>query len=268
MGDIDLEKFFDEPSIEALEPLRKAEWVKLAKHCEVPYKIFWKKAKIQNAVVEYLIEAEILGDGAESLLSEEPDAGKVEHERSLKIRQMELDAEIEREKLRLEAEGEKLRLEAEGERLRLEEEREREKMKLEIDLKREVEMEKSKVEERLGKRVPGDFKLDHAVKSVPVFVESEVDSFFLQFEKIATQREWPSDKWSTIIQGAYRGKARDVYAALSLSDSADYDIVKKEILKAYEWVPEKYRERFRQWRKKVRLIWNLLENKSCGLIDG
>ena len=36
---------------------------------------------------------------------------------------------------------------------------------------------------------------------------------------------------------------------MSLENSQNYDLVKEEVLKAYEWVPERYRVKFRTWRK-------------------
>ncbi|XP_068229607.1 uncharacterized protein [Palaemon carinicauda] len=68
--------------------------------------------------------------------------------------------------------------------------------------------------------------------------------------KVAEQREWPRTSWSTLVQTSFRGKAREVFAALSLDDSKDYERVKSEVLKAYEWVPERYREKFRSWIKR------------------
>ena len=45
------------------------------------------------------------------------------------------------------------------------------------------------------------------------------------------------------------GKAREIYSALPVEISARYDEVRKAILKAYELVPEAYRQRFRNARK-------------------
>ena len=36
---------------------------------------------------------------------------------------------------------------------------------------------------------------------------------------------------------------------MSVEMSKDYELVKAEVLKSYEWVPERYREKFRSWRK-------------------
>ena len=46
-----------------------------------------------------------------------------------------------------------------------------------------------------------------------------------------------------------KGKAQEVYSALSLEDSSNYEKVKDTILKAYELVPEAYRQKFRNYRK-------------------
>ena len=44
-------------------------------------------------------------------------------------------------------------------------------------------------------------------------------------------------------------KAQETYAALSFDDCSDYDVVKAAILKAYELVPEAYRQKFRNYKK-------------------
>ncbi len=48
------------------------------------------------------------------------------------------------------------------------------------------------------------------------------------------------------------GKAQEVCAVLSLEDSLNYDVVKTAILRAYELVPEAYRQRFRNYIKKYK----------------
>ena len=60
---------------------------------------------------------------------------------------------------------------------------------------------------------------------------------------------WPRDKWSSLVQSKLVGKARDTYLAMSMGDVSDYDKVSKAMLKAYELVPEAYRQRFRGIRK-------------------
>ncbi len=45
------------------------------------------------------------------------------------------------------------------------------------------------------------------------------------------------------------GKALEVFSTLSLEDSLNYDAVKLAILRAYELVPEAYRQKFRGHKK-------------------
>ena len=45
------------------------------------------------------------------------------------------------------------------------------------------------------------------------------------------------------------GKAQEAYSALTIDDSKVYEMVKAAVLKAYELVPEAYRQRFRSWEK-------------------
>ena len=52
-----------------------------------------------------------------------------------------------------------------------------------------------------------------------------------------------------MLQSVLKGKAQTAYTALSAAETADYDTVKKAILKAYELVPEASRQKFRNHRK-------------------
>ena len=76
-----------------------------------------------------------------------------------------------------------------------------------------------------------------------------MDKYFLHFEKITTSLEWPRDVWMLLLQSVLVGKAREVYSAMPLEHSSQYDLVKKAILKAYELVPEAYRQNFRNYNK-------------------
>ncbi len=54
-----------------------------------------------------------------------------------------------------------------------------------------------------------------------------------------------------LLQCKLTGKAQEVCAVLSLEDSLNYDVVKTAILRAYELVPEAYRQRFRNYKKNL-----------------
>ncbi len=52
-----------------------------------------------------------------------------------------------------------------------------------------------------------------------------------------------------MLQSVLTGKASETFSALPLETSGDYEFVKKAILKAYELVPEAYRQKFRTAKK-------------------
>ena len=66
---------------------------------------------------------------------------------------------------------------------------------------------------------------------------------------MAENLKWPREHWTSLLQSVVLGKAREIYTQLSLEQSSDYDKVKELILKAYELVPEAYRQEFRDCRK-------------------
>ena len=66
---------------------------------------------------------------------------------------------------------------------------------------------------------------------------------------MAENLKWPKEHWTLLLQSVVIGKAREIYTQLSHEQSSDYDKVKELILKAYELVPEAYRQKFRGCRK-------------------
>lgn len=93
------------------------------------------------------------------------------------------------------------------------------------------------------------FDISKHIALVPPFRESEVDSYFSAFERIAAALSWPKEFWSLLLQCKLVGKAQEVCASLSIEDSLDYDTLKKTVLQAYELVPEAYRQKFRNGEK-------------------
>ncbi len=82
------------------------------------------------------------------------------------------------------------------------------------------------------------------IKLVPPFRESEVDAYFIAFERIAAKLNWPRDMWALMMQCSLVGKAQEVCSALPIDDSLNYDVVKAAVLRVYELVPEAYRQSF------------------------
>ena len=66
---------------------------------------------------------------------------------------------------------------------------------------------------------------------------------------MAENLKWPREHWTLLLQSVVIGKALEIYTQLSLEQSSDYDKVKELIFKAYELVPEAYRQKFRDCRR-------------------
>ncbi len=111
---------------------------------------------------------------------------------------------------------------------------------------RRMELEAGVSPHPVGK--PGHFDVGRNIAVVPPFRESEVDSYFSAFERVAAALQWPKDVWP-LLQCKLTGKAQEVVASLSIEDSLHYDVVKATVLRAYELVPEAYRQRFRNYKK-------------------
>ncbi|XP_068200693.1 uncharacterized protein [Palaemon carinicauda] len=115
-------------------------------------------------------------------------------------------------------------------------------------------LENERAEKEIGqKKIEADIeqkKIEAGVEQKRIELEIKKSEVEGKSKKVAEQREYPRTSWSTLVQTSFRGYAREVFAALSLDDSKDYESVKSEVLKAYEWVPERYREKFRSWIKR------------------
>ena len=64
----------------------------------------------------------------------------------------------------------------------------------------ELKLKKSKLEY---------FDASKYVKFVPPFIEKDVDKYFLLFEKVAKDLNWPLDKYTILLQSALKGKASE-----------------------------------------------------------
>lgn len=97
--------------------------------------------------------------------------------------------------------------------------------------------------------VSPEFDISRHISLVPIFRESEVDTYFTVFECIAATLQWPRNIWPLLLQCKLVCKAQEVCSALTLEQSLDYDAVKIAVLRAYELVPEAYRQKFRKREK-------------------
>ncbi|KAJ8019806.1 hypothetical protein HOLleu_41546 [Holothuria leucospilota] len=228
-----LDKFVASPSVEELDSLKKSEIVKVAKHYGIEFQPLMRKDEIKRYVLEYLVDESILP----STVLETAITVPTDNTFELKRLEIEMSKEVRLKEM----------------------EREREKEEREIQMQREAREHEFRLKQlelgvikasdpKIGLDT-GGFDVSKHVKFVPKFQEDNVEKFFNHFEKLGEQLKWPRDKWSILIQSNFTGKAQEVYSALSIEDSMDYDKVKKAILQAYELVPEAYRQKFRKYRK-------------------
>ena len=177
-------------------------------------------------------EAKRAREAAEAEAQRARDAEKAAHEEARELRLAELKEARELRELELKAEQEKALLEAEKEAAA-----------------REHELKMAS----LGKQSPSDkasaFDPARNIRLVPPFQEKEVDKYFAHFEKVADSLNWPKESWVLLLQSVLVGKAQEIYGSLSVEQSSNYEHVKEAILKAYELVPEAYRQKFRNYLK-------------------
>ena len=216
-------KFVEEATWESFNALTKPKLVDLAKYCEIQeVKASMRKQQIKNLLIDYFVDDEIF---EEKYLDKKKEIHSSDDETLLKIKQ--LDLEIL--KLESEAKIESQKIQAE-ERVQLE----------------KLALEKAKLNASSGS---SHFDPTRHVRLVPPFQEKEVDKYFSYFEKVAENLKWPKEMWTTLLQSVFVGKAREVYSALPIDQTKNYDSVKIAVLKAYELVPEAYRQKFRQLKK-------------------
>ena len=96
---------------------------------------------------------------------------------------------------------------------------------------------------------PPPFRVEAAVKLVPKFSESDVETFLLSFDKVAELNNFPPDKYAAILQAHLTRKALKVFTELSVEECRDYPTLKAALVQAYSVVPEVYRKRFRSLNK-------------------
>ena len=97
---------------------------------------------------------------------------------------------------------------------------------------------------------------------LPKFNEKDPDVFFPLFELGLQGQESGLTEQMLLLQCVLSGKAQEAYVALG--DDLTYISVKDAVLKAYELVPEAYRQRFRTWEKKDQPVSSMrVVNISC-----
>ena len=269
----DLDKFTAEPSVELLNLGKKTDFLNLAKHYKLSeIKSSMRKHEIKNILVQYFVDEEIFNENALSLIVDvQSVSSSKELELKFQIRQLEIqerekerererekereerkEREKEREREREEREKEREREREREEREREEREKEREREERQKEREFQLRMREIEMQERANQpkqKIEYNFDVTKHIRLVPPFQEKEVDKYFLHFEKVAENLNWPKEHWTLLLQSVLIGKAREIYTQLGVEQSHHYETVKELILKGYELVPEAYRQKFRNCKK-------------------
>ena len=266
-------------SLEPLKKLKKENLVKVAAHYGITPAIGATKSHILNLIKDHCVEHDIIDEVEEKPIAEtaeivrlkldfEREERRLAREAEKALQDAQLAAQREQaQRAREEAQKAREAAEAEAQRardLRLAELKEARELR-ELELKAEQEKALLEAEKEaaarehelkmasLGKHSPLDkasaFDPARNIRLVPPFQEKEVDKYFAHFEKVADSLNWPKESWVLLLQSVLVGKAQEIYGSLSVEQSSNYEHVKEAILKAYELVPEAYRQKFRNYLK-------------------
>ena len=259
----DPEEFLKRPPQEILDTLRalsltRDELVILARHLEIEPKTSSTKPEIRQLILPVLITKNIVGEESDEKTEEKENT----ETSTMMVKTRNYDQEFELEKLKLQMEAkrqerehieklEKMRIEKEErERERERQERESARQIQEREKERQFELEKLKLQQS-NHPIGQSFDVIKNFQAVPSFQEDDVDMFFLHFEKLATNLNWPKDHWTILLQKAFVGKAREIFAQLSVEQSQKYEYVKDVILRGYQLNPEAYRQKFRNCQRDI-----------------
>ena len=269
-------------SLEPLKKFKKENLVKVAAHYGITPAVGATKSHILNLIKDHCVEHDIIDEVEEKPIAETAEIVRLKLDFEREERRLAREAEKalqdaqfaeaqrareEAQKAREAAEAEAKRAreaaEAEAQRardLRLAELKEARELR-ELELKAEQEKALLEAEKEaaarehelkmasLGKHSPSDKASAFDPARNIRFQEKEVDKYFAHFEKVADSLNWPKESWVLLLQSVLVGKAQEIYGSLSVEQSSNYEHVKEAILKAYELVPEAYRQKFRNYLK-------------------
>ena len=259
-------------SLESLKKFKKENLVKVAVHYGITPAVGATKSHILNLIKDHCVEHDIIDEVEEKPIAETAEIVRLKLDFEREERRLAREAEKALQDAQF-AEAQRAReaareaAEAEAQRardLRLAELKEARELR-ELELKAEQEKALLEAEKEaaarehelkmasLGKHPPSDkasvFDPARNIRLVPPFQEKEVDKYFAHFEKVADSLNWPKESWVLLLQSVLVGKAQEIYGSLSVEQSSNYEHVKEAILKAYELVPEAYRQKFRNYLK-------------------
>ncbi|MEW8544650.1 MAG: reverse transcriptase domain-containing protein, partial [Candidatus Thiodiazotropha sp.] len=85
---------------------------------------------------------------------------------------------------------------------------------------------------------------------LPKFTEGQdIEVFLTSFERLATVHKWQKSEWPVRLIPQLTGKALEAYSRMSITESKNYDAIKKAILERYGLNAWEYREKFRSCKQ-------------------
>ena len=259
-------------SLDPLKKLKKENLVKVAAHYGITPAVGATKSHILDLIKDHCVENDIIDEVEEKPTAETAEVLKLrleiereerrlareEAQRARDAKKALQDAQFAEAQKACEAARElklaELKEARELRELELKAEQEKALLAAEIEAKKEAATREHELKmASLGKQSPSDkasaFDPARNIRLVPPFQEKEVDKYFAHFEKVADSLNWPKESWVLLLQSVLVGKAQEIYGSLSVEQSSNYEHVKEAILKAYELVPEAYRQKFRNYLK-------------------
>lgn len=231
-----VEEFVAQPTEGLLACLTKEQLVQVGEHYGMDISAHLKRTKTP---LVHAIRTHLIDSGTLSMASPFPVPSDEVRLREMDVQEKQLEHELALRKLEVEKQQRKFELR----RIELE------LASKGIPIPRSGVSPFSPSEPPLFPPGPAPLDVSKYIRVVPPFSEKDVEKYFSHFERVATSLRWPKEIWTVLIQCVLVGRAQDVYASLSAEQSTSYDDVKTAIPRAYELVPEAYRQRFRNYKK-------------------
>ena len=149
------EDFLTDVSWEKFDELKKPELLALSTYYELGFKQNKRKQVIKNALIDVLVEEELLD---EACLDKKKEVQTQFEGDVVKLKELEIKAQIEMEKLKIEEEEKMVKLDIEKKKLDIEQQR----LQVDQELKAKENTQKLEMEERLKeKEIEEKYKLEH-----------------------------------------------------------------------------------------------------------
>ncbi|XP_072891577.1 uncharacterized protein [Hemitrygon akajei] len=182
---MDVGEFMKSPTMEALEMATKSDLLNLGKGLNLAeVKSSMKNREVRRAITQYYIGENVFEAEELENIPEKVPAGTTD--------------QLEIERLRWEHEIKSKELEVVG--------REKERAETEKQRIHELELDRRRQERRAqGIEREEGFDVSRELRLVPPFEETDVDSYFLLFEKVAVNQKWPQEQWVALLQSVLAG---------------------------------------------------------------